>query len=98
MTSNTPKVVSLGGGCGVTQILLGLSQYTTTLTGIIAVTDTGRSTGKVRSLANIPAPGDIRNALASLAGEECVTPSRGNRPLVFSSSARVPSEMLSTWI
>ncbi|MBN1219290.1 MAG: YvcK family protein [Anaerolineae bacterium] len=70
MTANSPRVVAIGGGCGVTQVLLGLKQYTSALTGIIAVTDTGRSTGKVRTLANIPAPGDIRNALATLAGED----------------------------
>jgi uncharacterized cofD-like protein len=69
MTPQSPKIVSIGGGCGATQVLLGLSQFTTALTGIIAVTDTGRSTGKVRTLANIPAPGDIRNALATLSGQ-----------------------------
>jgi uncharacterized cofD-like protein len=74
MTANFPKVVSVGGGCGATQVLLGLSQYTTALTGIIAVTDTGRSTGKVRTLANIPAPGDIRNALATLSKDESFLP------------------------
>jgi uncharacterized cofD-like protein len=74
MTANFPKVVSIGGGCGATQVLLGLSQYTSALTGIIAVTDTGRSTGKVRTLANIPAPGDIRNALATLSKDESFLP------------------------
>ena len=74
MVTNSPKIVSIGGGCGVAQVLLGLSQYTTALTGIIAVTDTGRSTGKVRTLANIPAPGDIRNALASLSTEQSFLP------------------------
>jgi len=61
------KVVSMGGGGGTVQILQGLGQYMDQLTGIVAVTDTGRSTGKVRNLANIPAPGDIRNAIATLA-------------------------------
>ena len=61
------KAVSMGGGGGTVQILQGLGQYLDHLTGIVAVTDTGRSTGKVRNLANIPAPGDIRNAIATLA-------------------------------
>jgi uncharacterized cofD-like protein len=64
------KAVSIGGGCGAVQVLLGLRPHLDDLTGIIAVTDTGRSTGKVRDLANIPAPGDIRNALGTLAGDD----------------------------
>lgn len=64
------KAVSIGGGCGAVQVLLGLSEHLDNLTGIVAVTDTGRSTGKVRALADIPAPGDIRNAIATLASNE----------------------------
>ena len=61
------KVVSIGGGLGAVQIMQGMQRHTSSLTGIIAVTDTGRSTGIVREFAQIPAPGDIRNALATLA-------------------------------
>ncbi len=68
--NKTTKAVSIGGGCGSVQVLLGLSNHLDSLTGIVAVTDTGRSTGKVRALANIPAPGDIRNAIATLATNE----------------------------
>ncbi len=57
------KVVCIGGGLGASRILLGLERYKYDLTGLIAVTDSGRSTGKVRIAANIPAPGDIRNTL-----------------------------------
>lgn len=67
---SSQKAVSIGGGCGAVQVLLGLRAHLDDLTGIIAVTDTGRSTGKVRDLASIPAPGDIRNALGTLAGDE----------------------------
>ncbi len=61
------RVVSIGGGLGAVQIMQGMQRHTDQLTGIIAVTDTGRSTGIVREFAQIPAPGDIRNALATLA-------------------------------
>ncbi len=61
------KVVSIGGGLGAVQVMQGMQRHTSSLTGIIAVTDTGRSTGIVREFAQIPAPGDIRNALATLA-------------------------------
>lgn len=70
MTHRSSSAVSIGGGCGAVQVLIGLRPHISDLTGIIAVTDTGRSTGKVRSLANIPAPGDIRNALGTLAGDD----------------------------
>ena len=61
------RVVSIGGGLGAVQVMQGMQRHTDHLTGIIAVTDTGRSTGIVREFAQIPAPGDIRNALATLA-------------------------------
>jgi len=64
------KVVAIGGGLGAVQVLRGLQGHTEDLTGIIAVTDTGRSTGIVRDFAQIPAPGDVRNALATLALQE----------------------------
>ena len=50
------KVVAIGGGLGAVQIMQGMQRHTDELTGIIAVTDTGRSTGIVREFAQIPAP------------------------------------------
>ncbi len=67
MGKNGINVVSIGGGLGAVQVMRGMKDHTDNLTGIIAVTDTGRSTGIVREFAQIPAPGDIRNALATLA-------------------------------
>ena len=48
------NVVSIGGGLGAVQVMQGLKSHTESLTGIIAVTDTGRSTGIVREFAQIP--------------------------------------------
>ena len=45
----------------------GLRAYAQDITGLIGVTDSGRSTGKVRIALDVPAPGDIRNALTVLA-------------------------------
>ena len=70
MVNSAIKVVSLGGGLGSVQVMQGLKSHTEALSGIIAVTDTGRSTGMVREFAQIPAPGDIRNALATLAPDD----------------------------
>lgn len=60
------RVVALGGGVGASQVMIGLREYTRFQTGVIAVTDSGRSTGVVRSALNVPAPGDLRNALVTL--------------------------------
>jgi uncharacterized cofD-like protein len=61
------RIVCIGGGLGAPTVMAGLRAYTPDITGIIAVTDSGRSTGKVRIALDVPAPGDIRNALAVLA-------------------------------
>ena len=61
------KVVCVGGGLGAPTVMAGLRAYTSDITGLIAVTDSGRSTGKVRIALDVPAPGDIRNALTVLA-------------------------------
>lgn len=61
------KLVAIGGGGGVSQVLLGARPYFGSLTAAIAVTDTGRSTGTARAVAAMPAPGDVRNTLSALA-------------------------------
>jgi uncharacterized cofD-like protein/HAD superfamily hydrolase (TIGR01549 family) len=60
------KIVCIGGGTGQSVLLSGLRKYTTDLTAIVAVTDSGRSTGILREDFDILAPGDIRNCLVSL--------------------------------
>ncbi|MBA2371794.1 MAG: YvcK family protein [Chloroflexi bacterium] len=60
------KVVCVGGGLGAPTVMAGLRAYTDDITGLIAVTDSGRSTGKVRIALDVPAPGDVRNALVVL--------------------------------
>jgi len=61
------RVVCVGGGLGAPTVMAGLRAQTPDITGLIAVTDSGRSTGKVRIALDVPAPGDIRNALTVLA-------------------------------
>ncbi len=68
-TSSELKLVAIGGGGGVSQVLLGARPYFGSLTAAIAVTDTGRSTGTARAIAAMPAPGDVRNTLATLASD-----------------------------
>lgn len=60
------RAVCVGGGLGAPTVMAGLRAYTDDITGLIAVTDSGRSTGKVRIALDVPAPGDVRNALVVL--------------------------------
>ncbi len=74
--SARPRLVVIGGGGGVSQVLLGARGLFGTLSGIIAVTDTGRSTGVARKIGAMPAPGDLRNTLAALAADPQALPVR----------------------
>ena len=65
-----PKVVAVGGGTGLPILLEGLKHYTRDLTAVVAVTDSGRSSGKIRKDLGVPPPGDIRNCLVALAESE----------------------------
>ncbi len=62
-----PKVVAIGGGHGLSNLLMGLKEYTANLTAIVTVADSGGSSGRLREEFNIVAPGDIRNCLVALA-------------------------------
>lgn len=67
--SSGPKIVTIGGGTGLSTILRGLKEFTSNITAIVTVTDEGGSSGRLRKDYNIPPPGDIRNCLVALA--EC---------------------------
>ena len=64
------NVVTIGGGTGLGFLLRGLKQANINLTAIVTVADDGGSTGRIRNAFDIPAPGDIRNCLVSLASDE----------------------------
>jgi uncharacterized cofD-like protein len=65
--SNSFHIVAIGGGGGATQVLKAAQPFADRLTAIIAVTDTGRSTGLARAIGGIPAPGDLRATIAAFA-------------------------------
>jgi len=62
-----PKIVTVGGGHGLSHLLMGLKEYTANITAIVTVADSGGSSGRLREEFNIVAPGDIRNCLVALA-------------------------------
>jgi len=67
---NKPKVVVLGGGSGLANLLRGLKYFPLDITAIVTVADDGGSSGRLRTEFNIPAPGDIRNVMIALSEVE----------------------------
>jgi len=62
-----PKIVTVGGGTGLSVLLSGLKEYTSNITAIVTVADDGGSSGRLRQQFDILPPGDIRNCLVALA-------------------------------
>lgn len=65
-----PRIVTIGGGHGLSTLLRGLKKYTSKLTAIVTVADDGGSSGRLRESFGILPPGDIRNCLAALSNDE----------------------------
>lgn len=64
------NVTVFGGGTGMSTLLKGLKEFPIDLRAVVSVCDDGRSTGKLRKEFNIPAMGDIRKVMISLAKTE----------------------------
>jgi len=79
------RIVSLGGGTGLSALLSGLKTYVggqppsdeevssawvESLTAVVTVTDDGGSSGRLRDEFQILPPGDIRNCMVALAEDE----------------------------
>jgi uncharacterized cofD-like protein len=62
------RVVAFGGGHGLAASLEALRQVSHGLTAIVTVADDGGSSGRLRRELGILPPGDLRMALAALAG------------------------------
>lgn len=65
-----PKIVVIGGGTGMPVLLRGLKDMPIELTVLVTVADDGGSSGRLRKEMSMPAPGDIRNVIASLSDVE----------------------------
>ena len=66
------NVVLIGGGTGLSVLARGLREFPIDITAIVTVADNGGSTGKIRDVMDIPAPGDIRNVIAALSDSESI--------------------------
>ncbi|MEO8073626.1 MAG: uridine diphosphate-N-acetylglucosamine-binding protein YvcK [Acidobacteriota bacterium] len=77
-SQNSPElnIVAIGGGNGLSTLLSGLKRFVNAqdgefvrlqnLSGIVAVSDDGGSSGRLRDELQMPPPGDIRNCMVAL--------------------------------
>ncbi|MFH0257037.1 uridine diphosphate-N-acetylglucosamine-binding protein YvcK [Vibrio rumoiensis] len=65
----TKKVVAIGGGHGLGRMLAALKDFGSNATGIVATTDNGGSTGRIRQCQGGIAWGDTRNCINQLITE-----------------------------
>lgn len=69
-TCGTIKVVVIGGGTGLPNLIRGLKKYSNQITAIVTVADNGGSTGLLRKEFDMLAPGDIRRCITALSCNE----------------------------
>ncbi len=65
--SGLPRIACIGGGHGLYAALSAARQLTPAVTAVVTAADDGGSSGVLRSWLGIPAPGDLRMAIAALA-------------------------------
>src|SRR6266545_3645452 len=72
------RIVSLGGGTGLSALLQGLKKYAQPpvsaidITAVVTVTDDGGSSGRLRREFDVLPPGDIRNCMVALSEDEAL--------------------------
>lgn len=65
-----PRIVALGGGHGLYATLSAARRLSADVTAVVTVADDGGSSGRLRAELGMIPPGDLRMALAALAGED----------------------------
>jgi uncharacterized cofD-like protein len=65
-----PRIVTIGGGTGLSTLLRGLKEHTSNLSAVVTVADDGGSSGVLREALGVPPVGDIRNCIVALADAE----------------------------
>jgi uncharacterized cofD-like protein len=66
---SSPRVVCIGGGHGLSAALQAVRQIAEDVTAVVTVADDGGSSGVLREWLGIPAPGDLRMAIAALSAD-----------------------------
>jgi uncharacterized cofD-like protein len=70
VTENGLRVVGIGGGHGLATTLKAARMYASDVSAVVTVADDGGSSGRLTRELGIPPPGDIRNCLVALAGNQ----------------------------
>jgi uncharacterized cofD-like protein len=72
--SGTPtlRIVSIGGGTGLSALLHGLKRYPVDITAVVTVSDDGGSSGRLRREFDVLPPGDIRNCMVALSEDSAL--------------------------
>ncbi|OAA28099.1 cofD-related protein [Frankia sp. EI5c] len=70
MTGDAPAITAFGGGHGLAASLAALRRITPRLTAVVTVGDDGGSSGRLRAELGALPMGDLRMALAALAGAD----------------------------
>lgn len=66
-TPQEPRVVAIGGGTGMFAVLTGLRHFTSNITAVATMSDSGGSSGRLRDEFGYLPPGDVRRCLLALA-------------------------------
>jgi uncharacterized cofD-like protein len=69
-TKKRKKIVVIGGGTGTFTVLTGLKKYPVDLTAIVAMSDSGGSTGVLRDELGVLPPGDVARCLVALSRQD----------------------------
>jgi uncharacterized cofD-like protein len=67
-----PSVVALGGGRGLAAVLTSARRYAGSITAVVSVADDGGSSGLLRKMYGVPAPGDLRKCIVALAEQDSI--------------------------
>src|SRR5579884_60468 len=68
------RIVSIGGGTGLSTLLSGLKQHAPAaeIAAVVTVSDDGGSSGRLRRDFSVLPPGDIRNCMVALSEDEAL--------------------------
>ena len=74
-----PRVVAVGGGHGLAMSLKAIATYAGHTTAVVATSDDGGSSGRLRAELGMAAPGDLRRCLTSVAPDRSLAESLEHR-------------------
>lgn len=70
MYDEGPKVVVIGGGTGLNNVIKGLKKYTNNITAIVTLSDYGKQTSKSRKELGLQPYGEIKDSIIALSDKE----------------------------